>query len=498
MAVDSSVAPRTLAPALVMVAALAGPLSATSGFTTLVSVSTGGVQGIGHSGAGNITADGRYVTFFSTSNTLAPEDTDTFFDVFVRDLLLGTTTLVSVASDGTKGLGSSSWPFITDDGRYVVFQSDARNLVPGGTNGRQHIFVRDRQAGITDLVSVSTQGAQATQISDIGNISADGRYVVFSSYASNLVARDTNGSPDVFIRDRLMRTTQRVSVSSQGQQANGSSFWARISANGRFVAFVSVATNIVGNDANGTVEDIYVRDLQTGTVRRVSVSSTGVQGNSVSTIPFISHDGRYVAFTSFARNLVPNDTNLSWDVFLRDLQAGTTERVSLGTNGAQGNHDSQRPYFSPDLRFVAFDSLASNMVDGDTNGRLDVFVRDRLAGTTSRVSVSSSGEQGNAHSDHASVSADGQRIAFHSSASNMVPGDINGERMDVFLHELAGLAQPTAVRRGLPTGGGPLSAAGHRAAQGVALHAPGVDRVGHLERDVLAPQFALGDRRGPE
>jgi Tol biopolymer transport system component len=170
-------------------------------------------------------------------------------------------------------------------GGTVVFQSDARNLVAGGTNGLQQIFVRDRQEGKTELVSMSTQVAQATQLNDIGNMSADGRYVVFVSYASNLVSGDSNGSPDVFLRDRLLRTTRRVSVSSQGQQANGSSLWPRISANGRFVAFVSVATNLAGNDANGRVEDVYVRDLQTGSVKRVSVSSAGVQGNSVSTIP---------------------------------------------------------------------------------------------------------------------------------------------------------------------------------------------------------------------
>jgi Tol biopolymer transport system component len=455
MAFDSSTARghlrRAAVPTALAIIAVAGglitSLSAMSGVTTLVSVSTGGVQGNGNSGAGNITADGRYVTFFSTSNTLAPEDTDTFFDVFVRDLVLGTTTLVSVSSDGTKGFGTSSWPFITDDGRYVVFQSDARNLVAGGTNGFQHIFVRDRQAGTTELVSMSTQGAQATQLNDIGNMSADGRYVVFVSYASNLVSGDSNGSPDVFLRDRLLRTTRRVSVSSQGQQANGSSFWPRISANGRFVAFVSVATNIAGNDANGSVEDVYVRDLQTGSVTRVSVSSAGVQGNSVSTIPVMSQDGRFVAFTSFARNLVAGDTNECWDVFLRDLQTGITERVSVGADGAQANHDSQRPYLSPDVRFVSFDSLASNLVPGDTNQRLDTFLRDRLLGTTTRVSVSTAGEQGNGKSDHSSVSADGQRVAFHSEATNLVPADANGAKMDVFVHDFSGLSSLTSESR---------------------------------------------------
>ena len=425
--------PMAVVALATLVAASTG-LFASSGLTTLVSVSTGGVPGTGNSGPGNITADGRYVVFFSTSIMFAPQDTDMFFDVFVRDLLMGTTTLESVSSDGTKASGSSSWPFITDDGRYITFQSDARNLVAGGTSGVQHIYVRDRQAGTTELVSMSTDGVHANRICDIGNISADGRYVVFVSYASNLVPRDTNDSPDVFVRDRLAGTTTRVSVSSQGQQGNGSSFRPRISADGRFVAFVSVATNLTTPDVNGTVEDIFVRDLQTGTTELVSLSTTGIQGNSVSTMPSLGSDGRLLLFISFARNLVADDTNGSWDVFLRDLQTGVTERVSVSTNGEQSNHDSARPYMSPDGRFVSFDSLASNLVAGDTNGFLDVFRRDRLAGTTELVSVSSAGQQGSGNSGNAAISADGSRVVFYSSASNLVAGDVNNS-LDVFLRE---------------------------------------------------------------
>jgi Tol biopolymer transport system component len=420
--------------AFAMSIAVSPGLFASSGLTTLVSVSTGEAPGTGSSGVGNITADGRYVVFFSTSMALAPQDTDMMFDVFVRDLLTRTTTLESVSTDGTKGTGASSWPFITDDGRYITFQSDARNLVAGGTSGVQHIYVRDRDARTTELVSISTDGVHADRISDIGNISGDGRYVVFVSYASNLVPRDTNGSPDVFMRDRLTATTTRVSVSSQGQEGNGSSFWPRISADGRFVAFVSVATNLTGGDANGTVEDIFVRDLQTGTTELVSVSTAGIQGNSVSTMPSLSPDGRLLLFTSFAKNLVDDDTNGFWDVFARDLQTGVTERVSVSTGGNQGNHDSARASMSPDGRFVSFESLASTMVAGDANQSLDVFRRDRLAGTTDLVSISSTGQQGNANSGHAAISADGSRVVFMSSASNLVSGDVNG-RLDVFLRE---------------------------------------------------------------
>ena len=434
-----SAARRTVLPAGAAIAIVIGvftTLLGASGPTTLVTVSTSGVPGEGTSGAGNMTADGRYVVFFSISTTLAPEDTDRFFDVFVRDLQSGTTTLESVSSDGTKGVGSSSWPFITDNGRYITFQSDARNLVAGGTNGRQHIYVRDREAGTTELVSMSTAGAQADNLNDIGNISGDGRFVVFISYASNLVPGDTNGSPDVFVRDRQAGTTTRVSVSSSGAQANGSSLWPRISADGRFVAFVSVATNLAGSDANGTVEDIYVHDMQARTTRRVSLSSAGVQANSVSTIPSLSSDGQTLAFISFASNLVAGDTNGHWDVFVRDLRTGVTERVSVSSGGQQGNEESGAPYMSPDGRFISFHAVASNLVPGDTNGFLDVFRHDRMTGTTDLVSISSTGFQANADCDNAAISADGTRVAFYSNASNLVADDVNGS-LDVFVRELA-------------------------------------------------------------
>jgi hypothetical protein len=448
-----------------IVIALSTALPGSSGITTLASKSTSGVHGDGTSGAGNITADGRYVVFFSISTTLAPEDTDRFFDVFVRDLNSGTTTLESVSSDGTKGLGSSSWPFITDDGRYITFQSDAGNLVAGGTNGRQHIYVRDRAAGTTELVSLSTAGVQADNLNDIGNISGDGRFVVFVSYASNLVPGDSNGSPDVFVRDRQASTTTRVSVSSGGGQANGSSLWPRISADGRFVAFVSVATNLAGPDANGTVEDVYVHDMQTRTTRRVSLSSAGVQANSVSTVPSLSSDGQTLAFVSFATNLVGGDTNGEFDVFVRDLQAGVTERVSVSSSGGQGNDESGAPYMSPDGRFISFHSLATNLVAGDTNGFLDVFRHDRLTGTTDLVSVSATGFQGNANADNAAISADGSRIAFYSNGSNFVADDVNGS-LDIFVRELAGPGSPPSTPTLSSLAVNPNSVAGGTASTG--------------------------------
>jgi hypothetical protein len=434
-------ATRRVLMVLAIAVAFLMPASAASaaGSTTLVSVSTGGVPGNGHSAEGNISADGRFVVFSSGANTMTPDDPDLFLDVFVRDLATRTTTLVSVSSNGTKGNRGSFQPFISDNGRYVLFASDSTNLVPGvapgGNCAFQHVYLRDLQAGTTDLVSQSTTGSPANCLSDAGTVSADGRFVLFFSSASNLVSRDRNGATDAFLRDRQTGTTTRVSLSSDGREGNGSTFRGEISSDGRFVVFVSTATNLTNNDANGTAEDVFIRNLQTGTTRLVSVSTAGVQANNVSTLPAIGSDGRFVAFTSFGSNLVPNDTNGAHDVFVRDLVAGTTQRVSLSSSGAQANHNSAKPDITPDGRFVSFQSQASNLVPNDTNPAFnEVFLRDRVAGTTVRASVSSLDEQANSFSYSSSVSNDGRRVAFSSGASNLAPGDAN-TRDDVFLHE---------------------------------------------------------------
>jgi hypothetical protein len=434
----------------------AGAVSAAHGITTIESVSTGGAQGTRFSATGNITPSGRFVAFSSASN-LAPNDTDTpifiVVDVYLRDLLTRTTTLVSVSSNGvTKGNGTSSQPFVSDSGRYVTFASSATNLVPNTTRptqcALQHVYLRDLQAGTTEMVSVSSDEVQSDCFSDAGNVSADGRFVVFSSSASNLVRRDRNNATDVFVRDRQTGTTRLVSVSNNGRQGDAGSLSPEISSNGRFVVFASVATNLVRNDANGSVQDIFIHDLQTGTTELVNVSSTGVQGTDFSLQPSVSSDGRFVAFASRASNLVEVDANgTDADVFVRDRQAGTTELVSLNSDEVQGQRppgspfpaDSANPSISSDGRFVSFQSQASNLVADDTNSSFfnDVFLRDRQGGTTIRASVSTTHEQAvDGTSNNSSVSDNGQRVVFTSEASNLVRGDINGRTADVFLHNL--------------------------------------------------------------
>jgi Tol biopolymer transport system component len=330
-------------------------------------------------------------------------------------------------------------PAISADGRYVVFPSAATNLVGGDTNGFNDIFLRDRQNGTTELVSVSTGGAQADDHCDAAFVSADGRFVVFVSIASSLVAGDTNGGVDVFLRDRQLSTTERISVGTGGVQSNGlSGFYlghsSPISADGRYVVFNSDASNLVGGDTNGYT-DVFLRDRLMGTTELVSVDSGGVQGTGSSLAPCISADGRFVAFWSYANNLVPADVNPFAEVFVRDRQAGTTEMVSLSAAGQQGDSECRTPSISADGRYVAFEAGGSIIPGGDQNGfASDVLLRDRLAGTTELVSVATAGGPGNGTSSVGTISADGDLVLFHSGATNLVAGDTNG-RSDVFLRD---------------------------------------------------------------
>ncbi len=283
---------------------------------------------------------------------------------------------VSVASDGVQGNDNSRFPSISANGRYVAFYSIASNLVNGDTNGSQDIFVHDRQSGSTTRLSVASDGTQANDSSWGTSVSADGRYVAFDSLASNLVGGDTNGEVDIFVHDRQAGATSRVSVASDGTQANDSSYSSSISDDGRYVAFSSYAQNLVSGDTNG-LPDIFVHDRQTGTTSHVSVASDGTHGNSGSYGPSISADGAFVAFHSDANNLVSGDTNDTFDVFMHDLQTGATNRVSVASDGTQGDYSSGDPSISADGRYVAFSSYAQNLVSGDTNGSEDVFVHDR-------------------------------------------------------------------------------------------------------------------------
>jgi Tol biopolymer transport system component len=421
------------AAALLLVALVDVPVLGQT--TSRVSVATGGAQASGDSNLPSISADGRHVAFDCLAGNLVGGDANSAFDAFVRDLAAGTTECVSVGPSGTPGNSHSLHPVLSLDGRYVVFESAASDLVAGDTNGGYDVFLRDRAVGSTERVSVASNGAEAHGWSTNPAVSADGRFVVFRSLASDLVAGDTNGVDDVFVRDRLNGTTERISVDSGGAEANGAStlLGRSISADGRFVAFHSDASNLVGGDTNSAA-DVFVRDRLTGTTERVSIGPGGVEGDADSRSPALSADGRHVVFHSAASNLVVGDTAGFVDAFLHDRQSGTTLRLSVDAGGTQGNADTWYPTLAPDGGSAVFWSFATNLVAGDTNGRVDTFVRDLQAATIERVSLDSQGVQGNQVSGFGSLSAGGRYVAFWSYASNLVAGDTNA-RSDIFLRD---------------------------------------------------------------
>jgi Tol biopolymer transport system component len=283
-------------------------------------------------------------------------------------------------------------------------------------------------------VSVDSSGVEGDGDSAADAISSDGNLVLLQSLATQLVAGDANGAEDLFVRDRAAGTTIRVSLDSNGVEPNGSSWNGRMTPDGRSIAFTSIATNLVNHDVNG-VTDVFHRDLVTGTTTRVSVDSSGNAGNDFSFMEGMSSDGRWIVFKSHATNLVAGDTNGHYDVFLRDRSNGVTERVSIGPYGAQGDWDSYDGAVSDDGSLVAFSSGSTKFVAGDKNNTVDVFIRDRNAGRTRLVSVASDGTQGDDTSDEPALSSDGSVVAFMSFATTLVQGDTNGVP-DVFSHEL--------------------------------------------------------------
>jgi Tol biopolymer transport system component len=370
----------------------------------------------------------------------------------------GLTELVSVRNNGKQGDGISgraSAPAASANGLGVAFDSAATNLVGGDTNGAVDVFVRDRASGRTARVSVSSKGKQGDSGSSAPAVSGDGRFVAFSSSATNLVAGDTNARNDIFVHDRTTGETTRVSVAADGTQGDSNSIGTpSISADGRFVAFVSDASNLVPH--GGSIRQAYVKDRSTGAIELVSVDSAGnPAGGFVAASPVLSGDGRFVAFASGASNLVADDTNETTDVFVHDRVSGATVLASVDSAGGQSNDVSFRPDLNADGRFVTFDSAASNLVAGDTNGVPDVFVHDFVTGATERVSVDSAGGEANGQSVGpgirggsafgARISGDGRLVAFDSIATNLVAGDTNtcgpfytdipGQCPDVFVHD---------------------------------------------------------------
>ena len=367
-----------------------------------------------------------------------------------------TTVLVSKAMDGTPANSVSAYPWITPDGRYVAYTSHATNLVSGDVNNSTDAFVWDRQSNRLELVSVTSTGMQATQGAGAAAITPDGRHVLLSTSAK-LSPEDTNNRPDAYVRDRLLGTTTLASKKPDGTSAKNSDCYAdALSDDGRFVVFMSTGSEFGGRDTQHDM-DAYWRDTQTGLVKRVTVSSHGVQGNDDSADSLLSGDGRFVTFTGTATNLVRGDTNGVADIFGHDVLAGRTTRLSARPGGGQANGPCVEASMTPDGRYVAFTTKATNLDPvHDLNGTWDVYWRDNLTGQVMLCSRTPAGFAGSGGSisggasSASSISADGRYVAFESYASDLIAVDANGPfipdiyRFDVITGQVVLVSQNSA------------------------------------------------------
>jgi Tol biopolymer transport system component len=394
-------------------------------------VSQGIEQANDHSSSPVLSADGRYVAFQSGASNLVPGDTNDVGDIFVHDRQTGTIELISLAEDGSQANDGSGEPGISADGRWVVFSSIATNLVSGDTNGLLDVFLHDRQTGHTILVSAAVGGGTGSRMSMEPVISADGRWIAFTSYADNLVPEtdehtgqniaDTNEMGDIFVYDRLGGSTRRVSLSSEGAQSNHNSNSPGISADGRWVVFWSLADNLVLGAGRG----IYLHDRSTGTTRWIADGLA----------PTVSPDGRWIGFLSRSSDLVPDDA-----LYAVRCERQSGEMTVLGAYAEAGiqGWPTKAISFSMDGAGLAFQSTF-NPPDGPIAGEggewgQQVWLHDPSTRTLALVSTAPDGLPGNSISAVPSLSADGRWLAFQSLADNLVVGDDNGY-IDIFVYD---------------------------------------------------------------
>lgn len=407
------------ATALTTVAATAGSPAIGAGQTTRVSVSSTGAEANGQSKGPYVSSDGRFVAFSSNASNLATGDADMREDGFVRDRTLGTTQLVTVGPSGTAAGGRVT--DISADGRYVVFTSSSPDYVPGDTNAVSDVFVRDLTTGVTERVSVDSNEAPSRQSNFDGSISSDGRYVAFTAFGRLVPEDEDSYGSDVYVRDRQNGTTELVSVKRSGYQGGGQ--LPVISDNGKYVSFTSKSGKLVKHDTNGT-HDIFVRNIAKHTTRLVSVSSSGDQAQKPSKVSDISADGRMIAFTSKAGTLVKRDKNKESDVFVHNRLTGATKIVSVNSREERAGGPSIAPAISADGWFVTFNSSPDLLGGGRSTDGL--YLRDLTAGKTTLLLQKTYGAS--------AVTGNGHGVAFYSWSSDIVTGDTNNTG-DIFYHE---------------------------------------------------------------
>jgi len=408
--------------------------------TSRLSVDASGTEANLGSEQPSVTPDGRYLAFVSSATNLVPGVTPTAPQIYVKDLLIGTVVIVSVNSSGVPANRNCAAPSISANGRRVAFHSEASNLAATDPNTAFDVFVRDLDSAQTFHISQAFGGGPSVDAMNSGNpsLSADGMFVAFESDGTDLVDPPTSGGSQIYRRQVDTNTTLLVSVNELAEEANNNCFSPSISGNGSVIAFDSSADNLSSLDAPSTT-DVYVRDISSGMTELVSVEAPGnpdgiadgVQANGQSTSPWLSADGQVVAFESTAPDLIVGDVNGRVDVFLRRRGSGPTLLVSKHSSGAQGSRDSAFGVGSTDGRYVAFSSQAPNLVDKDTNLSEDYFWHDTVTGKTVRVSVATGGGEALGADARPSMTADGRFVFFHSDSGLLVEADTNGAN-DIF------------------------------------------------------------------
>ena len=333
----------------------------------------------------------------------------------------GVTEIVSVTSEGDQSSGYSVEPEVSDDGRHVVFYAAADDLVPGDTNGFADVFVRDRLTNETTRVSINSDGEQANGDCRFPTISGDGRMVAFHSSADNLVPDDTNSEWDIFVHDRNTGVTVRASLGPMGKESDAGGFFGSISGNGQFVVF-NTGEPLSEKDTNN-VSDIYRHDLISKDTVRVSVGTGGFQIHGASVDAAISYYGEYVAFSSLANNVDPIDIDNRYDIYVRDILSDETELVSRSSSNKQSADEKcELPVVSADGQKIAFISEATNLIEGEQLGVKNAFLYDRSENLMRLMSRSYCGEPGDDRTHTVAVTPDGQWVVFFSEAQNLVPG----------------------------------------------------------------------------
>ena len=405
------------------------------GTTRLISRGFDGTPAEDDSRDASVSDDGRYVAFSSVATDIVPDpscDPD-FGCVYVHDRLTRATELVSISPTGKAPNGDVSEPNISGDGRYVAYDSEATNLVPGDRNRRRDVFVYDRQTATTTLISRNPDGDPADHGSGGPVLTPDGRFVLYKSRARDLVPGDRRFGTDVYRHDRVTDTTIVVSLTPRGKRPNDESWAYDLSADGRVAAFLSHADNIVRGDDN-ELWDVFAFDAETGTTELISRATDGTVAAGNSGSASISYDGRFITFWSDASDIVPPDSLGHYDVFRLDRVTGEMVLVSRGLDGGPANGSSGPSTISADGSLVAFASAATDLVpdddDGDVNG---IFVADLVAGTTSELTTGRRGEPTDGRSTYPFLSGSGNVVAFESEATNLVRRDRN-DADDVFLY----------------------------------------------------------------